>query len=493
MVPEADVGYFGGDPDNFTYPRYTFDVSFLRIYGENGDPLAPEVFFPLDPEGSDAREPVFAVGNPGSTSRLETISRLKFRRDVRGPALLTALEERLAAYETYAGADPSEQVENQIFRLRNAVKLYRGRLETLRDPYILARRRDAQEAFRQAIGEDPALQEQYGGAFSQMEQIQQEKRALAGSYRSFLLVDRPGFSSATMRRALLALRDAGAPGEQRAGLREELRGVADQPPELDRRLLEARLRAVQANLPDSTVQAVLAGRTPSAAASEIIEESALRSAEATREALGAGTLSLNDPALESVSGLYTLFRDFQSAQAGLQARQAEVARQLGQARYATYGTDVPPDATFSLRIADGRVNGYPYNGTVAPPYTTFYGMFNHYNAYRDGTPWDLPEQWLDRQRALDLSTPLNLVSTNDITGGSSGSPLLNRDLEVVGLVFDGNIESLAGDFIYLPQRARAVSVDSRAILEALESVYRAERLVRELRGARTEAPSSASR
>ncbi|PSQ98590.1 MAG: S46 family peptidase [Bacteroidetes bacterium QS_9_68_14] len=500
MIPEADVGYFGGDPDNFTYPRYTFDVSFLRIYGENGEPFAPEVFFPLDPEGSDAREPVFAVGNPGSTSRLETISQLKFRRDVRGPALLAALEERLAAYETYAGADPSEQVENQIFRLRNAVKLYRGRLETLRDPYILARRRDAQEAFRQAIGEDPALQEPYGGAFSQMEQIQQEKRALAGSYRSFVLIDRPGFSSATMRRALLArrllaLQDAGASEEQRAGVREELRGVADQPPELDRRLLEARLRAVQANLPDSTVQAVLAGRTPSAAARGIVEESALRSVEATREALGAGTLSLNDPALESVSGLYTLFRDFRSAQAGLQARQAEVARQLGQARYATYGTDVPPDATFSLRIADGRVDGYAYNGTVAPPYTTFYGTFNHYHAYGgDGTPWDLPEQWLDRQRALDLSTPLNLVSTNDITGGSSGSPLLNRDLEVVGVVFDGNIESLAGDFIYLPQRARAVSVDSRAILEALESVYRADRLARELRSARAERtpPESAS-
>jgi tetratricopeptide (TPR) repeat protein len=498
MIPGVDVGYFGGDPDNFTYPRYTFDVSFFRVYGENGEPLSPEVFFPLDPEGSDAREPVFAVGNPGSTSRLETVSQLEFRRDVRGPALLAVLEARLAAYEAYAGEDPSEAVQNQLFRLRNAVKLYRGRLEALRAPYILARRQDAQATFQQAIEENPALQEPYGSAISQMNQIQQEKRALADVYRAFLLVQNPNFSSATVRRALLARRllrrrDAGASEEQLAGVREKLRSVADQPPDLNRRLLEARLREVQDNLPDSTVQAVLAGRTPATAAREIVEESALRSAEATREALDQGTLSLDDLALESVGRLYALFQDFRSAREGLEARQAEVARRLGQARYAAYGSDVPPDATATLRLSDGRVKSYEYNGTVAPPYTTFYGMFDHYNAHGDGTPWDLPEQWLSRQDALDLSTPLNLVSTNDITGGNSGSPLLNRDLEVVGLVFDGNIESLAGDFIYLPQRARAVSVDSRAILEALESVYRAERLVRELRGARTEAPSSASR
>jgi propanediol dehydratase small subunit len=499
MIPGVDVGYFGGDPDNFTYPRYTFDVSFFRVYGENGEPLSPEVFFPLDPEGSDAREPVFAVGNPGSTSRLETVSQLEFRRDVRGPALLTVLEARLAAYEAYAGEDPSEAVQNQLFRLRNAVKLYRGRLEALRAPYILARRQDAQATFQQAIEENPALQEPYGSAISQMNQIQQEKRALADVYRAFLLVQNPNFSSATVRRALLARRllrrrDAGASEEQLAGVREKLRSVADQPPDLNRRLLEARLREVQDNLPDSTVQAVLAGRTPATAAREIVEESALRSAEAAREALDQGTLSLDDLALESVGRLYALFQDFRSAREGLEARQAEVARRLGQARYAAYGSDVPPDATATLRLSDGRVKSYEYNGTVAPPYTTFYGMFDHYNAHGDGTPWDLPEQWLSRQGALDLSTPLNLVSTNDITGGNSGSPLLNRDLEVVGLVFDGNIESLAGDFIYLPQRARAVSVDSRAILEALESVYQADRLARELRSARAERtpPESAS-
>ena len=492
MIPEADVGYFGGDPDNFTYPRYTFDVSFFRVYGDDGAPLEPEVFFPFDSDGSSAREPVFVVGNPGSTSRLETVSQLEFRRDVQERALLSVLESRLEAFEEFAGSDPTEAIENQMFSLRNAIKLYRGRLEALRDPYILARRRDAEENFQDAITADLALREQYGGLIAEMDQIQQEKRTLADAYRAFLLINNPSFSSATLRRALLARRllarrEAGASQEQRAALREQLLGVADQLTGLDRRLLEARLRDLREHLADSTVQDVLDGRTPEEAARQVTQQSALRSAEATREALEEGSLTINDPALEAVSGFYTLFQDFQSAQSGLNARQAEVARQLGRVRYEVYGTDVPPDATFSLRIADGRVKGYEYNGTVAPPYTSFYGMFNHYHAYGSGndgdSPWDLPERWLRRREALDLSTPLNLVSTNDITGGNSGSPLLNRDLELVGVAFDGNIESLAGDFIYLPERARAVSVDVRGILEALDSVYQADRLTRELRRA----------
>ena len=488
MIPEADVGYFGGDPDNFTYPRYTFDVSFFRVYGENGNPLEPEAFFPFAPDGSEAGEVVFVVGNPGSTSRGETVSQLAFRRDVSDRALLAFLESRRAAFEDFAGEEPSEQMENQLFTLRNATKRYRGRLEALNDPYILARRRDAQKDFQAAVEADSSLREQYGRAIAEMNRIQQQKRELGNRYRAFLMMENPSYASATLRRALVARRllerrEAGASEEQLSGLREELLGVADQPAGLDRRLLEARLRDLREHLSDSTAQAVLAGRSPAAAAREIVEGSALRSTDAAREVLEASTLSAGDPALETVSGLYTLFRDFQSARSGLEARQQEVARRLGQARYAVRGADVPPDATSSLRLADGRVSGYEYNGTVAPPYTSFYGMFNRYYAYGDGTPWDLPERWLDRREALDLGAPLNLASTNDITGGNSGSPVLNRDLQLVGVAFDGNIESLAGDFIYLPERARAVSVDTRGLLEALDSVYQADRLTRELREA----------
>ncbi|PSQ68954.1 MAG: hypothetical protein BRD29_02610 [Bacteroidetes bacterium QH_2_67_10] len=321
---------------------------------------------------------------------------------------------------------------------RSASWRYRGRLEALNDPYILARRRDAQEDFQAAVEADSSLREQYGRAIAEMNRIQQQKRELGDRYRAFLMMENPSYASATLRRALVARRllerrEAGASEEQLSGLREELLGVADQPAGLDRRLLEARLRDLREHLSDSTAQAVLAGRSPAAAAREIVEGSALRSTDAAREVLEASTLSAGDPALETVSGLYTLFRDFQSARSGLEARQQEVARRLGQARYAVRGADVPPDATFSLRIADGRVSGYEYNGTVAPPYTSFYGMFNRYYAYGDGTPWDLPERWLDRREALDLGAPLNLASTNDITGGNSGSPVLNRDLQLVGV------------------------------------------------------------
>jgi hypothetical protein len=163
-------------------------------------------------------------------------------------------------------------------------------------------------------------------------------------------------------------------------------------------------------------------------------------------------------------------------------QEEELARQLGRVRFDIYGTAVPSDATFSLRIADGVVSGYEYNGTVAPPYTTFYGLFDRHYSHGGGD-WDLPARWLEAASSIDLKTPMNFVSTADIIGGNSGSPVLNRDLQVVGLVFDGNIEGLPGDYIYLEDRARAVAVDARGILEALRSVYKADRIVQELAGA----------
>jgi hypothetical protein len=164
------------------------------------------------------------------------------------------------------------------------------------------------------------------------------------------------------------------------------------------------------------------------------------------------------------------------------ARQDAVAAELGRARFALYGTDVPPDATSSLRLSDGVVQGYAYNGTRAPAYTTFYGMYSHHHAFGDGSEWDLPERWESPPSSFDRSTPVNLVSTNDITGGNSGSPLLSKDLKLIGLIFDGNIESLAGDFIFMPEQMRAVSVDVRGMLEALEEIYDADRLAQEVTG-----------
>ncbi|MDX1531854.1 MAG: S46 family peptidase, partial [Rhodothermales bacterium] len=219
----------------------------------------------------------------------------------------------------------------------------------------------------------------------------------------------------------------------------------------------------------------------------------------TAMALDEGALSMEDPALALADAISERRAAFQRAFAGLSAQEQELERQRGRAQFDVYGTTVPPDATFSLRLADGVVAGYPYNGTVAPPYVTFFGLYDHYTSYAPteiAESWALPERWLDPPDTFDYSTPLNLVSTNDIVGGNSGSPLLNRDLEVVGLVFDGNIESLPTAFIFRTDRSRTISVDARGILEAFDDVYDLDRLVLELTAgelAETEAAADAAR
>jgi hypothetical protein len=217
---------------------------------------------------------------------------------------------------------------------------------------------------------------------------------------------------------------------------------------------------------------------------QIMSASVLTSSAAVADALNSQSLTADDPAVSLAESLLDRMADMNSALAGLQAREQELAAPLGRARFELYGTDVPPDATFSLRIADGVVKDYVYNGTRAPVYTTFYGLYDHYHSYGKGegagAEWNLPERWLNPPDEFDLSTPMNIVSTNDIIGGNSGSPLVNAELEVVGVAFDGNIESLPWSFIFRTEVGRTVSVDSRGILEALDDMYDLDRVVLEL-------------
>ena len=486
MIPELQLGYFGGDADNFTYPRYALDMAFFRAYGDDGEPLVTEYYFPWSEEGAREGEAVFVVGNPGSTDRLGTVTQLEYSRDVEEPAILDFYTARIEALEAYLEEAPEEAeargYRNLLFSLLNAQKLYRGRIEALGDPEVLARRQDAERQFREAIEADDALRSEYGDLVDRMADVQAQRRELAADFRAFVGL-RPGsrLASETLQRALIVY-PALQPGGSLGSVREDLLAIEDQPPGLDRRFMAARFRRfAEAFGEDSEiVQQILRGRTPEEAARQIVESSVLADSARLAQALGEGASLSDDPAVEVIEAIRTRYNDYQSASAGLGGQQQEIGSALGRARYAVYGTDVPPDATFSLRIADGVVRGYAYNGTFAPPFTNFLGLYDHYYSYGPESAWDLPARWLERREALDLSTPLNLVSTNDIIGGNSGSPLLNKDLEVVGLVFDGNIESLGSNFIYRTERARAVSVDARGILEALDDVYDADRIVLEL-------------
>jgi len=491
MAPELQIGFFGGDPDNFTYPRYNLDFAFFRIYEEDGTPLASEPYFGFDQDGLEEGDPIFIVGNPGTTSRLQTVAELEFRRDVSDRGVIELLESRMAVLDAYIRAFPEEaearDLRNTYFSLANSRKAYGGQVEGLEDPVIIARRRDTERSFQSAIDEDPELAGRYGGLIERMAGLQQRKREQAPGFGAFLAMTSPDLASATLHRALLAFqilsaRQSGAPSDAVEGLVEQLRAVPDQPPALDQALMEARFRDFERFYGEDAAlaSAVLGGRSPEERASEVVSTSQLQDSAAAVAGIEDGSIGIGDPALGVVRAYLPAFIAFQQVVAEVFPEEERIAAELGRARFEVYGTDVPPDATFSLRIADGVVTGYPYNGTRAPAFTTVFGLYDRHFSHAGEEDWALPQRWMDARASIDLSTPMNFVSTADIIGGNSGSPVLDADLEIVGVVFDGNIESLPGEYIYLPELNRSVSVDARAILEALDVVYDMDRLVLEL-------------
>jgi hypothetical protein len=490
FAPETQLGYFGGDPDNFTFPRYCLDFSLFRAVDENGDPLQVEHFFPFDPTGTDPGELVFVLGNPGSTTRMQTLAQLEYRRDFNEPLLTEALRAREELLGAWLAENPdapeAPELTDTWFSLGNSRKAYEGRVRGLRDPYIMARKRAAEQDFLAALGEDPALQAEYGDVVDLIAENRAAARPTAGLYGAFVGFG-PGsaLESVTLQRALLAFQYASAASDdQRAQIRETLESLTDHPADLEEAFIAQRLRDFETHL---GADAGLDGRTPEEAAREIVQRSALVTTEGAMALLDGGDV-MADPAVAAVAAVMPRLQAFQQGNAANNAALGALGARLARARFGLYGTSVPPDATFTLRISDGVVRGYPYNGTTAPSYTTMFGLFDRYYSHcvagdlpMEDCPWRLPERWLEAMGDLDLTTPMNFVSTNDIIGGNSGSPMLDRDLNVVGIIFDGNIESLPGNYIFIDTYNRTVSVDVRAMLAALEEVYGMDRVATELR------------
>jgi hypothetical protein len=496
-APELEIGFFGGDPDNFTYPRYNLDFAFFRVYGDDGNPLRTDPYFRWSTAGAAEGDLTFVIGNPGSTSRLETFAQLMFRRDVEDKAIYDFLTARLRTFREFAAANPSRvqelDLENTIFGLENSEKAYRGQLAGLRDPVILARLRHREDTLKKAIEADSTLRAQFGGIFNRMADVQARKRQIAAGY-SFVALGSPDYESPTLNRALVAYQYLSALRQAqtisaRLELRDQILAIGNKPAELDEALIQDRLQGfVDAYGADhAMVRNLLDGRSVEGAAAHVRQNSVFADSARTAQALASDATFADDAALDIVLAYFPTLARFEQMRGQLGSQEASLAEQIGRARHAVYGTRVPPDATFSLRLADGVVAGYPYNGTVAPSHTSLFGLYERYHANRDAylgdpdaSPWDLPERWRTPPADLDLATPVNFATTSDIIGGNSGSPVINRNLEVVGLVFDGNMESLPGSYIYLPETNRTVAVDVRGILEAMSAVYDLDRVVTEL-------------
>lgn len=492
MAPELEVAYFGGDPDNFTYPRHDLDVTFLRAY-EGDRPLRPERWLRWSAAGAVEGEPVFVVGNPGSTGRLLTVAQMEYLRDVEYPASLETLAMRLRVLRQLAALGPqaARRYENTIFGLANSEKAIGGYLAGLQDEELMARKRAFEQDFHARIAADPALRAKYGRAWQEIAGAQLELATFADQARfyamngSSLLATAAEMVRAASQEALHG--DQRLPGwtdERIARARQALLRDRTTDPDLERAQLAGWLELARARLGDDPlVRAFLAGRTPAAAAAALVADCELDRNDDRRALVEAGLAAIE----ASEDPLISVVRAIEPAAAGYARRAAELreviaanAEELGEAIYAAYGRALPPDATFTLRISDGVVQGYPMNGTIAPYRTSMYGLFARSAEFDHAPPFRLPESWKAAEASLDLRTPMNFVSTNDIIGGNSGSPVVNRAGEVVGLVFDGNIEMLPNRFLFTDDVSRTVSVHSRAIIEALRKVYRAGHIADEL-------------
>lgn len=507
MAVELEMGFFGGDPDNFTYPRYALDFAFLRAYGADGKPYRTDHYFGWGVDGVEEGDVVFVIGNPGPTNRLNTVAQLEFLRDVQVPVQRAWLASRHRALGAFREAHPAEaeslDIRNRMFSLSNSLKAAIGRLDALHSDLVMAKRRDAERGLRQRIGERAELGAQYGELFDRMAAVQQRKAELAESYGAFYQLGHPTYGSQAMRRLVAAFRFAAAragdaPQDSLAELRDAVLSIGDHPPDLEQRLLAERLADIARYFgPDHEItRAVLLDGTPAASAAALLAHSSLASSESTRVAMQQGDPSPDDPGLVLTRTLVPAYLEFRSALARLLAEERELGSQLGRVRFDVYGRSVPPDATFSPRITDGVVMGYEYNGTLAPPYTTFYGVYDRARSHDGKVDWALPDRWRMPPAGFDLSTPLNFVSTADTYGGNSGSPAVTPELELVGLNFDRNINGLSRDYIYLPEQGRNIMVDVRAVQAALDHVYDADRIVQELLTGRlfaTEAEADAVR
>jgi len=497
FAPEFQAAFFGGDPDNFTFPRYCLDVSFLRVY-DNGRPIASPAVLPWDTTGAEEQEFVIVSGHPGSTQRLLTEAQLQYERDRRMPFMLDFLTRIGTALRAYgaSGGEAARLSRDELFRIDNSIKAYTGMLGGLRNRELFAAKSAEEKKLRDAVAADAEQQAKYGDAWQKIAAAQSVKSEIYEEYR---LLESLGLYSryVTFARHLtrLSAELAKTDGErleeyQSAGLEslyQQLYSTAPVYPDVEVVKLAESLGFLRDRLSpnDPIVKRLLGSKTPEQVAREVVSGTKLGNPE-FRKQLGANDAAAAKDSDDPMMVFYRLADEGARKVRKRYEDEVEAVEQangtrIAQARFAAMGANVYPDATFTLRLAFGIVKAYLSDDRRrVAPFTTIHGLFEKATGE---DPYILPKRFTAASRRLASATPYNLVSTNDITGGNSGSPLLDRDGRVVGLIFDGNIQSLSNDFQYSETQARAVSVDVRGMLEMLRDAYRARTLVNELTAA----------
>jgi hypothetical protein len=504
FAPEFQAGFFGGDPDNFTYPRYNLDIAFFRAY-ENGKPVQVDHYFPWSKTGVQDGELTFVPGHPGTTGRLSTMAALEFFRDVSFPFVHRRLNSLIKALEEYSAKSPENArvAQDNLFGQQNSYKAYTGFLAGLRDASLMGRKRDEERRLRAAVT-DARLDDKYGKTWSEVAAAYKEHEKFFKPW--WLLETNAARGSSLLEIARHVVRYAEEkpkPSEKRLreytdsgleSLEQEMYTTAPITDSMEIAVLTDYFKFLQSELGanDPTVKQILGKLTPQQAAEHYVSSSKLKDV-AERKRLAASVEEVKKSSDGMIRLALILDEPARRLRKQYEDRVEAVlnssASKIAQARFHVLGSDQYPDATFTLRVTYGDVRGYKNTDGKAVPYATnFAGL---YARATGKPPFQLAPSWLKAKSRINMKTPFNFVTTTDTHGGNSGSPTLNTKGEIVGILFDGNIEGLPNRFVFTDEIARSVHVASQGIIEALRVVYRADRLLNELRAQQGSAHASA--
>ncbi|MGA2361936.1 MAG: S46 family peptidase [Candidatus Aminicenantales bacterium] len=500
FAPEYLAAFFGGDPDNFTYPRYDLDITLFRIY-ENGQPFKSDNYIKWSTKGIREGDLVFCSGHPGSTGRLLTTAQLDFLRDTSYPFSIANYKRRQAYMHEYGkkGEEQARIALRNLFGIENSLKATIGYQSGLLDASLMAKKFKDEQALRAAVAKNADLEKQFGGAW---DEVAAAEKAYASFYKPMVFFERAnGFYTtyfAIARNLVRLAMEKPKPNADRlreyrdAGLPSVVRGILSPAPiydEFETLKLSDSLAQLQEELGDwQETKWILGGRPPQDVARELIAGTRLKDVSVRKKLMDGGLEAIyqcQDPMIKLALLVDPVARGLRAKyEKEVDAVETRNGARIAQAMFKLEGTSIPPDATGTLRLSFGVVKSYVENGRKVPYETTFAGLYEKSQKAGNKNPYELPESFLKKKQAVNLATPINFVSTCDSIGGNSGSPLVNRKGEFVGVLFDGNIQSLPTRFVYEDRISRSVMVHGQGIIEALLKIYDAKPLVDEILGRR---------
>ena len=498
FAPEQQIAFFGGDPDNFEYPRFDLDMAFFRVY-ENDKPAKIEHFLKWSKAGAKEDELVFVSGHPGKTNRLNTVDELQYFRDIGYPFLLNRLNRWEVLLNAFSGRseENARQAKEFLFGVQNSRKARVGGLGGLLDPELMARKQAYELKLKEAVAKDAKLAD----AKTAWDKVTASEKIRAELIKPYTVLEgAAGFNCEIFGIARTLVRAAEEkPKKNQERLREfrdsalesmELQLFSEEPIYDEYEIVKLAdglsFMASILGYKHPIVVTSLASKSPQQRAAELVLGSKLKDVNERKRLYKEGTKAINaskDPILLLALAVDAESRKIRKRmELEVEEPKRQAYAEIAKVKFALEGTSTYPDATFTLRLAFGTVKGYEENGKKVPAETYYSGLYERSTEHMNKSPFDLPQRWIDKKGKLDMKVPLNFVCTADIIGGNSGSPVVNKDAEVVGLIFDGNIQSLVLDFAFTEEQGRAVSVHSQGMIEALRKVYEATNVADELEG-----------